>query len=134
MFLPMLCHYTLRKKKLYSPFSWMGFNCLKATEPLQVHSLYFSPLSSQKFLILIHQPLKGERLSQPWSHPVVLNMGSLNWESSVLTTRSLYLLITGSNILLLNFINIFMVSILCFELNILDDFKMVNYRKFSLCS
>ena len=23
-----------KKKKFYSPYSWMGFNCLKATEPL----------------------------------------------------------------------------------------------------
>ena len=28
-----------------------------------------------------------KRLNQPWSHPVVLNMKSLDWESSVLNTR-----------------------------------------------
>ena len=28
-------------------------------------------------------------LSQPWSHPVVLNTGTLDWESSTLTTRPL---------------------------------------------
>ena len=28
-------------KKLYDPFLWMGFNCLKATEPLQGGSLLF---------------------------------------------------------------------------------------------
>ena len=28
-------------KKLYDPFLWMGFNCLKATEPLQGDSLLF---------------------------------------------------------------------------------------------
>ena len=42
-------------------------------------SVYFLPFSSQNH----------ERLSQPWSHPVVLNMGLLDWESSALTTRSL---------------------------------------------
>ena len=30
-----------------------------------------------------------ERLSRPWSHPVVFNMGPLEWESSALTTRPL---------------------------------------------
>ena len=34
-------------------------------------------------------PWKVERLSWPWSHPVVLNMGPLDWESSNLTTRQL---------------------------------------------
>ena len=28
-------------------------------------------------------------LSQPWIHPVVLNTGPLNWESSALTSRPL---------------------------------------------
>ena len=28
---------------------------------------------------------EDERLSQPWSHPVVLNVGPLDWESSTLT-------------------------------------------------
>ena len=38
-----------------------------------------------------NRPQKDERLSQPWSHPVVLNLGSLDWESIVLTTRLLLL-------------------------------------------
>ena len=29
-------------KKLYGPFSWMGSNCLKATEPLRGYSLLFT--------------------------------------------------------------------------------------------
>ena len=36
-----------------------------------------------------YQHWKDERLSRPWSHPMVLNMGPLNWESSTLTTRPL---------------------------------------------
>ena len=28
--------------KLYSPFLWMGYSCLKATEPLQGGSLFFT--------------------------------------------------------------------------------------------
>ena len=41
------------------PFLWMGFKCLKATEPLQ----------------------------GSWSHPVVLNPGPLDWDSSAIITR-----------------------------------------------
>ena len=55
---------------------WMWFNCLKARATLS-HSLY--------------QPRKDERLIQPWSHPVVLNTGPLDGESSTLTTRPLHL-------------------------------------------
>ena len=32
-------------------------------------------------------PGKDERLSRPWTHPMVLNLGPLDWESSALTTR-----------------------------------------------
>ena len=32
----------IHKKKLYGPFLWMGFNCRKATEPLQRDSLLFN--------------------------------------------------------------------------------------------
>ena len=32
---------------------------------------------------------KDERLSWPWSHPVVLNLGPLDWKSSTLTLRPL---------------------------------------------
>lgn len=32
------------------------------------------------------------RLSSPWSHPMVFNLGPLNWESAALTTSPLLLL------------------------------------------
>ena len=35
------------------------------------------------------RPQKDERLSRPWSHPVVLSPEPLDWESSALTTRLL---------------------------------------------
>ena len=35
------------------------------------------------------RPGKDERLSQPWCHPMLLNLGPLDWESSTLTTRPL---------------------------------------------
>ena len=37
-------------------------------------------------LVLSTSYHKDERLSQPWSYPVVLNTGALDWESSTLTT------------------------------------------------
>ena len=39
------------------------------------------------------RPQKDEKLSWPWNHPVVLNSGPLDWESSTLTTRPLQLLL-----------------------------------------
>ena len=36
-----------------------------------------------------NQLWEDERLSQFWGHPVVLNLGPLDWESSALTTRPL---------------------------------------------
>ena len=68
----------------------MRVNCLKATQNLYGEAVYSLPLSLQKFLVLIfNRPLKDERLSRAWSHPVVLNTEPLDWESSALTTRSL---------------------------------------------
>ena len=32
----------LKKKKLYGPFLWMGFKCLKAREPLRGDTLLFT--------------------------------------------------------------------------------------------
>ena len=52
-------------------------------------AVYFLPLSSQIFWYSLYRPRKDERLSRPWSHPVVLNTEPLDWESSALTTRLL---------------------------------------------
>ena len=41
-------------------------------------AVYFLPFSSQKF----YQPQIDERLGRPWSHPVVLNMGPLDWDQA----------------------------------------------------
>ena len=46
------------------------------------------------------QSQKDERLSLPWSHPVVLNIGPLDWESSTLTTRPLSTPLTPDEVLL----------------------------------
>ena len=69
----------------------MGFNCLKATEPLYKDTVYLLPFSSQEFLVHSWWCWKDERLSWPWSYPVILNPGPLDWESSTLTTRPLVL-------------------------------------------
>ena len=59
---------------------------------LQSHfeeAVYFLPLSSRNSLYSFDSPRRHERLSRPWSHPVVLNMHPLDWESSALNTRPL---------------------------------------------
>ena len=50
-----LCNCIMLNKNLW-PFSWMGFNCLKARATSVV---YFLPLSSQKYLVLILSTSEG---------------------------------------------------------------------------
>ena len=50
----------------------------------------FYHLVSRNSWYSFDRPWNDERLSRLWSHPVVLNMGPLDWESSTLTTRPLY--------------------------------------------
>ena len=65
---------------------------------VQLPQGYVQPLRGGSLLFTIQfpeipgthfRPQKDERLSRPWSHPVVLNMGPLDWENSALTTRPL---------------------------------------------
>ena len=66
----------------------MGFNCLKATATSRRQfALYYSVPRNSWYSF--YRPRKDERLSRPLSHPVVLNTGPLDWESSALTTRPL---------------------------------------------
>ena len=58
-----------------APFYGWGSTASRI-EPLQGGSSWYS----------LYRPRKDERLSQPWSHPVVLNTRTLDWESSALTT------------------------------------------------
>ena len=68
-----------------------GFSGLKAAEPLQGDS----SLLTTKFLGVpgIHLikliDWTDERSSRPWSHQVVLNHGSMDWESSILNCKVL---------------------------------------------
>ena len=74
--------------KVYGPCLWMGFNCLKtrATSRRQFTFYQWVPRNSW---YSFYRPRNDERLSQPWSQPVVLNTGPLDWESIALTNRSL---------------------------------------------
>ena len=80
-------------KKLYGPFLWMGFNCLKATATSRRQLTFYHSVPRNSWYSF-YRPRKDERLSRPWSHPVVLNTGLLDWESSILTTRPLPTLTT----------------------------------------
>ena len=77
-----------KKTKLYGPFLWMGFNCLKATATSRRQFTFYHSVP-RNYWYSFYRPRKNERLSRPWSHPVVLNMWPLDWESSALTTRPL---------------------------------------------
>ena len=63
-----------KKKKNNNPFFWMGFNCLKAIEPLRGDRLLFTTRCPKSFWYSIDKPGKTERLCQPSSHPVVLTL------------------------------------------------------------
>ena len=82
------------KKKNYGPFLWMGFNCLKVTAISRRQFTFYHSVPRNSWYSF-YQPRKDERPSRPWSHPVVLNTGLLDWESSTLTTRLLFNLLAG---------------------------------------
>ena len=75
---------TLLTYLLYGPFI-----CLKAraTSWRQFTFYHLVPRNSWNSF---YQPWKDEKLSRPWSHPVVLNTGPLDWESSAICTFLLY--------------------------------------------
>ena len=66
----------------------MGFNCLKATATSRRQFTFYHSVPRKSWYSL-YRPRKDERLSRPWSHPVALNTGPLDWESSALTTKPL---------------------------------------------
>ena len=78
-----------KKKQLYGPFLlWMGFHCLKATATSRRQFTFYHSVPRNSWYSF-YRPRKDERLSRPWSHPVILITGPLDWESSALTTRPL---------------------------------------------
>ena len=52
-------------------------------------TVLFVPLSLTSSWYSCDWPRKVHRLNKPWSHPVFLNLGSLDWESSTQTTSLL---------------------------------------------
>ena len=78
------CNYQ-NKKKLYGPFLWMGFNCLKATATSRRQFTFYHSAPRNSWCSF-YRPPKDARLSRPWSHPGVLNTGPLDQESSASTT------------------------------------------------
>ena len=65
-------------KKLYGPFLWMGFNCLNArvTSRRQFPFYHKVPRNSWYWF---YRPRKGDRLSQPWSHPACHEVQSVHF-------------------------------------------------------
>ena len=63
------------EKKIYGPFLWMGFNYLKVRAPLRRQFTFYHWVP-RNFWYSFDRPRKDERLSQPWSYPVVLNTGT----------------------------------------------------------
>ena len=85
--------FTAFRKENYGPFLWMGFNCLKATEPLRGYSLLFTTQSPE---------VPGTHLSDlgringwtingwPWSQSTSgFELGTLHRETRTLTTMPL---------------------------------------------
>ena len=70
------------------PLLWMGFNCLKAIATSRRQFTFYHSVPRNSWYSF-YRPWKDDRLSRPWSHPVFLNTGPLDWESSTLTTRPL---------------------------------------------
>ena len=66
-------------KKFYGPFLQMGFNCLKATAISRRQFNFYHSVPRNSWCSF-YRPLKDEKLSRPWSHPMVLNTGRLDWE------------------------------------------------------
>ena len=80
------------KKKLYGPFLWMGFSCLKARATSRRQFTFYHSVPRRPWCSF-YRPREDERLRRPWSHPADLNTGTLDWESRALTTRPLLLYI-----------------------------------------
>ena len=104
----------IKKLKLYGPFSWMGFNCLKAIAISRRQFTFYHSVPRISWC-LFYRPRKDERLGRPWRYPVVLNTGPLDWESSTLTARPLLWLL-HTCILLWSFMIFFWSELYCWAI------------------
>ena len=75
----------------------MSFNCLKAKEPLQEDGLPFTTMLAEvTSWYSFEWPWKNKKLSQSWTHLVVLNpRRHLDCESNVVITKPLLQLETN---------------------------------------
>ena len=62
----------IKKQNFMASFYGWGSTASRRLETLRGGILLFTTKSPLR-------PLKDERLSRPWSHPVVLNTGPLDW-------------------------------------------------------
>ena len=67
----------------------MEFHYLKATRATTRRQFTFYHYVSRNSWYIFDWPQRDERLSRFQRHPVILNTGPLNWESSTLTTMPL---------------------------------------------
>ena len=81
-------HMKIKKKTLWPLFLWMGFNYLKVTATSRRKFTFYHSVPRNSWYSFF-RPRKDERLSRPWSHPVVSSTRPLDWHSSPLTTRPL---------------------------------------------
>ena len=101
--------YSEQKKKttLWPLFMDGRFKCLKASEPTTRRQFTFYHWVPRNSWYSFKRARKGERLSWPWTYPVVFNTGPLDWESSALTTRQLLHMKQDSNSFILIFDKVF---------------------------
>ena len=77
----------LKKKQLYGSFQVQMLKVYRATTRKQF-TFYHSVLRNSWYRF--DQTRKDKRLTRPWSHTVALNTGPLDWESSALTNRPVF--------------------------------------------
>ena len=96
-----------KNKTLWPLFMDGRFKCLKASEPTTRRQFTFYHWVPRNSWYSFKRARKGERLSWPWTYPVVFNTGPLDWESSALTTRQLLHMKQDSNSFILIFDKVF---------------------------
>ena len=75
-------------EKLYVPFyGWIS--TVSRLQSYYEEAVYFLPQVPRDPWYSFDRPRDDKRLSRPSSHPVALNKGHLDWESSALITRPL---------------------------------------------
>ena len=90
-FKPLVSPKSILYSKTFLPFFMGEIQLSKGYRATTRRQFTFYHYLSRRICYSFDQPQKHERLSWLWTHPVVLNLGLLDWESSALTTRPLFL-------------------------------------------